>query len=89
MTGDTVLAEVEKIPRGGQDFYPVRRGNVRSILAWPWQLITVGTDVELYNLVADPAQSRDVVADSANAATRDSLAAVLRRWRLDAVPGKR
>ena len=89
VTGDTVLAEVEKIPRGGQDFYPVRRGNVRSILAWPWQLIIVGTDVELYNLVADPAQSRDVVADSANVATRDSLAAVLRRWRLDAVPGKR
>ena len=66
-----------------------RPASISATLAWPWQLITVGNDVELYNLVADPAQLRDVVADSANAATRDSLAAVLRRWRGGAVPGKR
>jgi arylsulfatase A-like enzyme len=87
---DTVLTEVDFLPRGERDWYPVRRGNVRSILAWPYQLITVGTsEVELYDLVADPEQRRDLSRRPEHAATRDTLVAALRELRRDAVLGKR
>lgn len=85
---DTALTEVDQIPRGGKDWYPVRRGNVRSILAWPWQLITVGRDVELFDLAADSTQRHNLAADSTYAARRDSLLAALGRWRRDAIPAK-
>jgi arylsulfatase A-like enzyme len=86
---DTVLTEVDFLPRGERDWYPVRRGNVWSIVAWPWQLITVGAEVEMYDLVADPDQHHNLSSRPEHAATRDSLVAALRSMRRDAVSAKR
>src|SRR6185369_17194036 len=47
---DTVLSEIDRLPRGGPDWYPVRRGSVRSIFAWPYQLIVSADSTELYDL---------------------------------------
>jgi choline-sulfatase len=85
---DTVLTEVDYLPRGERDWYPVRRGNVRSIVAWPYQLITVGTEVELYDLVEDPDQRQNLAGRPQHAATREALVAALGRMRRDAVPAK-
>jgi arylsulfatase A-like enzyme len=86
---DTVLTEVDYLPRGERDWYPVRRGNVRAIVAWPYQLITVGAGVELYDLVSDPDQRKNLAGQPEHAATRDGLVAALRAMRRDAVPAKR
>ena len=87
---DTVLGEIEHIPRGGKPWYPVRRGDVRSIVAWPYHLITVGSSsIELYDLAADPAQRKNLAAQAEYGVVRDSLAADLKRRRADAVPTKR
>lgn len=85
---DTVLVEVDRIPRGGKAWVPVRRGNVRSLIAWPWQIITTGAEVELYDLAADSLAHRSLGRDPALAGRRDALLAALERWRRDAVPAK-
>jgi arylsulfatase A-like enzyme len=85
---DTVMAEIDRLPHGERDWYPVRRGNVRSIIAGPYQLITVGTEVELYDLVSDPDQRQNLAGRPEHATTRASLLAALRDKRRDAVPAK-
>ncbi len=87
--GETVLTEVDRIPRGSQPWYPVRRGDVRSILAWPHHLITTADSVELYDLERDPGERADLAALAAYAPVRDTLLDALRRLRADAVPLKR
>jgi len=86
---DTVLSEIDIIPRGGLAWYPVRRGNVRAVEAWPWKLITVGKQAELFNLMSDPAERVNLANKPENAAVRDSLIEVLKSRRRDAVPTKR
>ena len=88
-TPDTLLAEVDWLPREGKPWYPARRGNVRSLIAWPYQLIMVGPVAELYDIDADPGQHRDLAQQPEFATRRDSLVLALRRWREDAVPAKR
>ena len=91
---DTVLTEIDQLPSGERPWFPVRRGPVRSMVAWPWQLI-VGRDsvggrrVELFDLDADIAQRSDLAAAPGHAATRDALLAAMQRWRQDAVATKR
>jgi arylsulfatase A-like enzyme len=86
---DTALAEIDQLPREGRPWFPVRRGNVRTIIAWPYQVITVGKNVELYDLSADPAQHDDLADHPELAATRDSLLAALKRFRVIANMHKR
>ncbi len=86
---DTVLAEIDRLPRGGEDWYAVTRGDVRSVIADPHQLILTGDSVELYDLRADPAQRQDLAQVPDRRALRDSLTALLARLRADAVPAKR
>ncbi|MEP7001492.1 MAG: sulfatase [bacterium] len=86
---DTVLSEIDIIPRGGLAWYPVRRGNVRAVEAWPWKLITVGSQAELFNLVSDPGEHVNLASKAENGAVRDSLIEVLKSRRRDAVPSKR
>jgi arylsulfatase A-like enzyme len=86
--GDTVLTEVEYLRSGGQPGAPSRRGDVRSIIAWPHQLIATVDSLELYDLAADPEAQRDLAALPERRALRDALAAALVRWRQDAVPAK-
>lgn len=88
-TSDTVLSEIETIPRGGLSWYPVRRGNVRTILAWPYKLITVGSQAELFDLAADRAERVNLASRPEYAAVRDSLVELLKSRRRDAVPSKR
>jgi len=85
---DTVLSEIDRLPRGGPDWYPVRRGPVRSVFAWPYQLIESADSTELYNLATDPDERQDLARRSEHAATRDTLTAALGRWRRDAVRTK-
>ena len=86
---DTVIAEIDWLPREGEAWFPVRRGNVRSITTWPYHLITTGTDVELYDLAADSGQRHSLARRPEFAALRDSLVSALGRWRQGAVPAKR
>ncbi len=86
--GDTVLSEVDFLPRGGEDWYPVRLGNVRSLLAWPYHVITVKDSVELYDRSADAGEHVDLARDPNSRALRDTLVAALQRWRQNAVKAK-
>ena len=86
--GDTVLSEVDYLPRGGEAWFPVRRGNVRSLLAWPYQVITVKDSTELFDRAVDPGEQNDLARSPAHAVVRDSLTAALKRWRQDAVKAK-
>lgn len=85
---DTVLTEVDFLPRGEKEWYPVRRGPVRSILAWPWQLILSADSTELYDMAADPGERIDLARRPEHRATRDTLVAALVRLRQGAVHGK-
>jgi arylsulfatase A-like enzyme len=85
---DTLLTEVDRLPRGGLPWFPVRRGNVRSIIAWPYQLITTADSVELFDLGADPWGLRNLQAEPGSRGTRDSLRVALSRWRRGARPTK-
>ncbi|MEO8620124.1 MAG: sulfatase [bacterium] len=86
---DTVLSEIDLIPRGGLAWYPVRRGNVRAVEAWPWKLITVGSQAELFNLMSDPAERVNLASKAEYGPVRDSLIELLKSRRRDAVPTKR
>ena len=86
---DTVLAEVDRLPRGGNPSDAVVRGNVRSIIAWPYHLIATGPALELFDLASDPGQRRNLSDLPEHRSTRDSLVAALHLWRRDAVPSKR
>ena len=86
---DTVLTEVDFLRQGEKPWYPVRRGDVRSILVWPHQLIIARDSTELYDISADPLQRRDLGAQPGFRGLRDSLQAALRYARRDAVAPKR
>lgn len=88
-SADTVLSEIETIPRGGLSWYPVRRGNVRTVLAGPYKLVMVGNQVELFDLGADHAERVNLASQPQFGAVRDSLVALLKSRRGDAVPSKR
>jgi arylsulfatase A-like enzyme len=85
---DTVLTEVDFLARGEKEWYPVRRGPVRSILAWPWQLILSADSTELYDMAADPGERIDLARRPEHRATRDALVGALLRMRQGAVHGK-
>ncbi|HEY2804486.1 MAG TPA: sulfatase-like hydrolase/transferase [Gemmatimonadales bacterium] len=87
--GDTVLTEVDKLPRGVRAWLPVNRGNVRSIIAWPYQLISTAGQLELYNLAQDSGERHDLARLPEQQGQRDALLAALQRRRRDAVPSKR
>ena len=89
LRSDTALAEIDQLPREGRPWFPVRRGNVRTIVAWPYQVITVANDVELYDLSTDPEQHHDLANRHELAAPRDSLIAALKRFRVTANMRKR
>lgn len=86
---DTTMAEIDHLPREGKPWFPVRRGNVRSITAWPYHLIMTGAEVELYDLRTDSAEQRSIAGQPQIAAVREALVAALQRRRHDAVPSKR
>ena len=86
---DTVVAEIDRRPREGQPWYPARRGDVRSITAWPYHLIMTGDVAELYDLATDPGEYHDLAARPEFGGRRDSLVVALQRWRQDAIPAKR
>lgn len=88
IAGDTVLSEVDFLPRGGEDWYPVRRGNVRSLLAWPNHIITVKDSVELFDLSVDPFEHANIAQQPERRPVRDSLVGALQRWRRNAVKEK-
>lgn len=85
---DTILAEIDQLPRGGEPWYAVSQGDVRSIIADPWQLIVVSDSSQLFDLRADPDQRRDLARDIAGRPTQDVLRAALRQRRRDAVATK-
>jgi arylsulfatase A-like enzyme len=88
VAGDTVLSEVDYLPRGGMESYAVRRGNVRSLLAWPYHVITVKDSVELFDHSVDPFERANIAQQPERRAVRDSLVDALKRWRHDAVKEK-
>ena len=88
LRSDTVLVEVDRLPRGGNPGDAVVRGDVRSMIAWPYQLIATGPSLELFELSSDPGQHRNLADVPEFRSTRDSLAAALLAWRRDAVPAK-
>lgn len=86
---DTVLTEVDRLRAGERPWYPVRRGPVRSVIAWPYQLILSADSTELYDLSSDRHERSDLASRPALRAKRDSLIALLREKRGDAVRSKR
>ncbi len=89
LPSDTVLTELDWLPRDGPAWFPARRGSVRSLTAWPYDVVMVGPHPELYDLSTDPGEHRDLSQNPAFAARRDTLIAALMRWRADAIPSKR
>ncbi len=88
MAAETLLTEVDRMPRNRLPKHAPVRVPLHSIIVWPYQLITGGTKAELYDIASDTAQQHDLANDPAHAPTRDSLVAALARWRRHAVSAK-
>lgn len=60
---DTIYAAVEFAPRQ-PPWYPLARGDIRSVIVWPWHYIVNGDgSEELFDLSADPAETGPPIDD--------------------------
>jgi arylsulfatase A-like enzyme len=62
---DTIYAAVEFAPRQ-PPWYPLARGDMRSVILWPWHYIVNGDgSEELYDLSVDPAETGPPISEPA------------------------